>query len=260
MSDQDRGAYTPQTDTPLSFDARYSRGSGERPLPMTLIISGVVLVVLILALVLFYRSGVRHSGQAPQVVGAPVADTKAPPSSGADGSEPAAGLQVYKTEGTPPTEMKPATTLAPPPETPAPRPAPAAKPIVSADLRPAQPSVTTAPAPLAATPVAKPVARPVKPPQTIEAAVDASTAPTASASGPVAQIGAFSSQALAEKGWNDVAAIEPGKMAGKTKKVEVATRDGKTFYRAFVGGFGSKADASAFCASLTAAGKGCIVK
>jgi len=49
-------------------------------------------------------------------------------------------------------------------------------------------------------------------------------------------------------------------MAGKTKKVEVANRDGKTFYRAFVGGFASRSDASAFCASLVAAGKGCIVK
>jgi len=260
MSDQDRGAYTPQTDTPLSFDARYSRGSGERPLPVTLIISGVVLVVLILALVLLYRHGVRHSGQAPQVIGAPVTDTKAPASAGTDTAEPAAGLQVYKTEGTPPAEMKPPTTvLAPPPEEPAPRPAPVAKPVVSADLRPAVPNAVTASLPAAA-PVAKPAVKPAKPPQTIEAAVDASTAPSAAAGGPVAQIGAFSSQALAEKGWNDVAVLQPGKMAGKTKKVEEATRDGKTFYRAFVGGFGSKADASAFCASLVAAGKGCIVK
>ena len=259
MSDQDRGAYTPQTDTPLSFDARYSRGSGERPLPMTLIISGVVLVVLILALVLFYRSGVRHSGQSPEVVGAPVADTKAPASAGAESSDTAAGLQVYKSEATPPTEMKPATTLAPPPEEPAPRPAPAPKPVAQANLRPVQadvapPATVTATLPSAA-PV-KPIAKPAKAPQTIDAAVDQSTA----TSGPVAQIGAFSSQALAEKGWNDVAALQPGKMAGKTKKVEIANRDGKTFYRAFVGGFASKADAGSFCASLVAAGKGCIVK
>jgi len=250
MSDQDRGAYTPQHDTPLSFDARYSRGSGERPVPMTLIVSGVVLLVMIVGVAFAYRVGARHSGQAPQVVGTPVAETKAAASGAAESSDTAAGLQVYKTEGTPPNEMKSPTTLAPPPEQPAPRPTPT-KPVVQADLRPAQPSVA-APPPVAL----KPATKPAKPPQTIDAAVDQST----SESGSVAQIGAFSSQALAEKGWNDVAALQPGKMAGKTKKVEVASRDGKTFYRAFVGGFASRSDASAFCASLVAAGKGCIVK
>jgi cell division septation protein DedD len=250
MSDQDRGAYTPQHDTPLSFDARYSRGSGERPAPMTLIVSGVVLLVMIVGFAIAYRSGARHTGQAPQVVGTPVAETKAAASGGAESSDAAAGLQVYKTEGTPPNEMKAPATLAPPPEQPAPRPAPT-KAVVQADLRPAQPGVT-APPPVAVMPATKPA----KPPQTIDAAVDQST----SESGSVAQIGAFSSQALAEKGWNDVAALQPGKMAGKTKKVEVASRDGKTFYRAFVGGFASRSDASAFCASLVAAGKGCIVK
>ena len=254
MSDQDRGAYTPQHDTPLSFDARYSRGSGERPVPMTLIVSGVVLLVLVIALFVFYRSGVRHMGQSPQVVGATVPETKAPPSAGAESSDAAAGMQIYKAEGTPPDEMKPpVTTLAPPPEAPAPRPAPIAKVAPPAGLRPAAPEAS-APAPVAVAP--KPVVKAVKPPQSIDAAVDQS----AGESGAVAQIGAFSSQALAEKGWNDVAVLQPGKMAGKTKKVEMANRDGKTFYRAFVGGFASKADASAFCSTLTAAGKGCIVK
>jgi len=260
MSDQDRGAYTPQHDAPLSFDARYSRGAGERPLPMTLIVSGVVLLVLIVALFVFYRGGARHMGQAPQVVGTPVAETKAPPSSGADGSDTAAGLAVYKAEGTPRGEMKPAATLAPPPETPAPRPAPINKPVEQVKLRPVQPDTVGAPAaavvPQPAPATSRAAAKPAKPPQTIDAAVDQSLSQTA----PVAQIGAFSSPALAEKGWNDVAALQPGKMAGKTKKVEVATRDGKTFYRAFVGGFASRSDASAFCASLVAAGKGCIVK
>ena len=251
MSDQDRGAYTPQHDTPLSFDARYSRGSGERPVPMTLIVSGIVLVVMVVLFALLYRSGARHSGQSPQVVGTPVADTKAAPSAGAESSDTVAGLQVYKTEGTPPNEMKagrPRWRRRPNSPRRARR---AIKPVLQANLRPA----SAGSRPRSAV-VAKPVAKAGQPPQTIDAAVDQSTAEA----GPVAQIGAFSSQALAEKGWNDVAALQPGKMAGKTKKVEVASRDGKTFYRAFVGGFGSKADASAFCASLVAAGKGCIVK
>ena len=44
MSDPHRGAYTPPTDAPLSFDARQPV-RGARPLPMTLIISAVVLTL-----------------------------------------------------------------------------------------------------------------------------------------------------------------------------------------------------------------------
>ena len=38
MSDHERGAYAPPTDTPLSFDARQPV-RGDRPAPFTLIIS-----------------------------------------------------------------------------------------------------------------------------------------------------------------------------------------------------------------------------
>ena len=48
-------------------------------------------------------------------------------------------------------------------------------------------------------------------------------------------------------------------MAGKTRKVEAATKDGKTFYRAYVAGFGSKAEAASFCAALKAKDKPCFV-
>jgi cell division septation protein DedD len=106
-----------------------------------------------------------------------------------------------------------------------------------------------------------------KPIKLAQAAVAAkpATAPAADAApavagGVVAQIGAFSSEALAQKGWSDVAALVPGQMSGKTRKVEEASRDGKTFYRAFVGGFASKAAAQSFCASLAARGHGCMVK
>ncbi len=60
MSDHDRGAYTPNTDAPLSFDARQSRG--RRAFPTTLLISLVVLIGLTLAIFMFYRSGVRGAG------------------------------------------------------------------------------------------------------------------------------------------------------------------------------------------------------
>ena len=74
------------------------------------------------------------------------------------------------------------------------------------------------------------------------------------------QIGAYSSSALAGKGWSDIAAAFPGDMSGKGKLVEGVDKDGKTLYRAAVSGFASRADAVAFCAKLKDAGRACIVK
>ena len=74
------------------------------------------------------------------------------------------------------------------------------------------------------------------------------------------QIGAFSSPALADKGWNDVARLMPGDMIGKTKRVEPVSKDPGSLYRAYVGGFASKAEASAFCDQLKAANQRCMVK
>ncbi|MBQ1540927.1 sporulation protein [Caulobacter sp. CCUG 60055] len=275
MTDQDRGAYTPHADAPLSFDARQSR-DGRRPVPMTLILSGLVLAVLVVALVLFYRSGVRHAGDQPQPVGAPVASMKsaAPPS--AQPSEPTAGLQVYNDNGTP---QAAAPNFAPPPEQPMARPAPApvvpaAQPTTPIQAQPLRPAQTAAAEPPAAPPAAKPApatAAATPPVKTAEAAPKPATAaatpaktaapaakPASGAS--VVQIGAFSSAALADKGWNDVAKVLPGQMAGKTKRVETIDKDGSTFYRTFVGGFANHADAVAFCESLKFVGKTCIVK
>ena len=216
------------------------------------------------------------------MVGTPVADTKTAPSGDVASSDPAAGLQIYKAEASPPGEggAQPATsaTLAPPPEAPSPRPV-AATPVDQANLRPAQAQapvqatpVQAAPAPVAAVAAAPPVvaapvaakAKPVKIAKAAKPAIAATASKTEVAEiptgAPVAQIGAFSSSALAEKGWSDVAVLMPGKMAGKTRKVEMASSGGKTFYRAFVGGFASKAAAQSFCASLKAASHGCMVK
>ncbi len=106
--------------------------------------------------------------------------------------------------------------------------------------------------PVAAKPVAaKPVA--AKP-----AAAPAATAAAAGAAS--VQIGAYSSQELAAKGWSDLAGAYGGDMKGKGKHFEPVTRDGKTLYRAAVTGFASKDSAVAFCAKLKAAGHACIVK
>lgn len=278
MTDHDRGAYTPQNDAPLSFDARRSSGGG-RPLPMTLMISGMVLVILVIGVVYFYRTGVRQPNGAPQVVGAPVGATKAPPPASEQPSDAAAGLQVYKSETPPVSKAQgsspPAAEAAPPaapvqaapkftpaPEQPAPRPVVHTAPPAAVITSP--PAATATPLAAAVKPAAKPAIAAKPPigakPSVVAKAPAAPPAAPSTAGGALVQIGAFSSAALADKGWNDVAKVLPGAMTGKTKTVQVVDKDGVTFYRTSVGGFASHADAASFCASLKAAGKSCIVK
>jgi cell division protein FtsN len=117
-----------------------------------------------------------------------------------------------------------------------------------ANVAPAKPA--PAPAATEAASAAKP-----KPPEP-------TPTPAASSGGGKAmvQIGAFSSAALAQQGWTDTAHLLPGQMAGKSRGVEETSKGGKTFYRAYVGGFASKAEAADFCAALKAKAKPCFVK
>lgn len=309
MSDHDRGAYTPPTDAPLSFDPRQPV-RGSRPLPFTLIISVLVLLGVAAAIFVFYRSGVRQAGQPPQAVGAPVSAMKAPPPAEAQPQDPAAGLQIYKTEGGKAAPGPAAPTFTPGPEQPQARPQPAqpkvvTAPITPAALPPAAPSaaatpaqptptlrpsipaqapVAAAPAPAAKveTPAPKPVAAAPKaekapPPAAKPAPAKAEAKPEAKAAKPeaakvapapaagakggsVVQIGAVSSQALADKAWSDAAAVAPGLAAGKGKNVEKVDVNGKTLFRTQVTGFADRAAATAFCDKLKAAGKACFVK
>jgi cytoskeletal protein RodZ len=271
MSDPHRGAYTPPTDAPLSFDARQPV-RGSRPLPMTLIISAVVLATLVVAVLLIYRGGVRGPNEPPRTVGEPVAQMKAaPPAGTAQPADPASGLQIYKSEA---PEASP--TFAAQPEAPLarPTPPPPSAPVQTATLQPAKPAPAGPAAPVSAAPANKPASKPA---QTIEglatAAVSpraptpvatkpaAAPAPAASAGGPASvQIGALSSTALADKAWSDAARIAPGLAAGKGKRVEAIDKNGTTLYRTAVTGFASRAEAKAFCDALSAAGKSCFVK
>jgi hypothetical protein len=74
------------------------------------------------------------------------------------------------------------------------------------------------------------------------------------------QIGAFSSAALADKGYQDVAALEPATIRGRGKHVEAVQKDGHTLYRTSVTGFADREQAGAFCDALKAKGRICFVK
>ena len=271
MSDHERGAYTPPTaDAPLSFDPRQPV-RGARPIPFTLILSVLVLAALVAAIFVFYQSGVRQAGQAPQTVGEPVGGIKSAAPAEAQPQDPAAGLQIYRSdEGAPPEAVAPNFT--PPPEEPAPRPMPTPKVVVTQAppvqaapppaaaaaqaLKPALPAAAPPPAPAQKVAAAPPAPKPAPPPAKKDEPAPAKVA----AGGAVVQIGAVSSTALADKAWKDAVAAAPGLGAGKGKSVEKIEKNGGTLYRTAVTGFASKADAQAFCAKLTAAGKSCFVR
>jgi len=260
MSDHDRGAYTPPTEEPLAFDARVTRT--RRPLPMTLIASAVVLVVLVAAVVLFYRSGVRGANEPPRVVGETVAELKTPPAEEARPIDQAAGLEVYVDDGSGAPVAAP--TFAPPPEQPQPRPQPTAPVEVAtlppaaaappAAIRPSQPAPAPVPAKAAPAPTPAPAKAAPAPIQVAQA-----PAPAAAGGSASVQIGAFSSTAIADAEFAKVKAAFASQTAGRGKKVEAVERNGQTLYRTLVTGF-SKADAQAFCAALRASGRSCLVK
>jgi hypothetical protein len=231
-----------------------------------------------LAVFMYYRAGVRPAGGQPPAVGQPVASVKtAPaPTDEAKSDDPFSNLDVYAAQNVPATASAAAKpTFAPPPEQPEPRSAAAAglkvqtvepsavhavpgwKPE-AVKPAPAAPTALASAAPAAApAPAAKPL--PAKPAPAPAQTAKAETAPAGGGAAAV-QIGAFSSTALADKGFSEVAAAFPGPMAGKAKKVEALQHDGKTLYRGLITGFSSHASAEAFCATLKAAGRSCIVR
>ncbi|HET9160866.1 MAG TPA: SPOR domain-containing protein, partial [Caulobacteraceae bacterium] len=252
MTDQNRGAYTPQSDAPLSFDARRAGGS-RGPMPITLIFSVLILLALLVGggVAILYHNGARKAGEPPQPVGEAVGSMKAAPEMQ---NAPAARPQEAATTGAP--------NFTPPPEQ------PAARPIETTPLPPppappkattqpvGQPTAVPEPKPEAAKPAPVAKAEPVRPapvaktaaPKVAEAAPKTAPAPKTAAAGSfTVQIGAYSTSALAANGWNEVAKMMPGEMAGKTREVDTVQRDGKTLYRARIGGFASRGEAERMC-------------
>lgn len=117
---------------------------------------------------------------------------------------------------------------------------PAAKPPAAAAPVPVQPK----PAPPAAKPAPEP--KPLLPPT-------AST-PAPSGGGGAIQLGAFSSDALANKAWKSLSG-RFGFLSGLSHSVNAVTVNGKTLYRLRANG----TDAASTCAKLKVAGEACSV-
>lgn len=249
--DGGRGAYTPpdEDDLPFdrqSYDARrgggYGRGApiggGGKAPPMTLIVSAVLLLGLIVAVVVFYRAGLRSSTDAPPAVGTPVPQMKVEAPIDAQPIDPEAGIDVYRA----PESVDAVPTYTPPPEAVQPRPAP--RPIDAAPLpAPAKPAPAT-PAPAApATPAPE------------KAAPAPATGGTAGV-----QIGAFSTPSIADREFSAVTSRYAALTRGATKRVqEVTASNGSTVYRTTVTGL-SRDQAQRLCAAIRADGDDCFVR
>jgi len=270
-----------RSDRPLAFEGRGYDAPPPRggPAPVTLIASLVILALVGGGVFYLYRSGVRAPSGPPAPVGAPVGDIRvaAPPQ--APQTDPAAGLSVYKDD---PNAAAP--KFAPPPEQPAARPlapAPVAAAPVGASVlypvsaSPASAGVQTAPAatakpakaPTIDTILAENTAAPAKPLIKAKPAADAAPVaakveakPASKTRGFVVQIGAFSSEALADKSWDQAAGAAPGQMAGKGKRVAPLAKNGATLYRTSITGFSTRTEAQSLCVKLTAAGRTCFVR
>ncbi len=292
MSDPDHRDRS-RSEPPLTID-RQSAAPQRGPAPVTLIVSVILLAVVAGGVFLMYRGGSRGAAEAPQPLGAPLGDVRAAAPAQPQSPDAGAGLTISKDD---PNAAAAAPTLAPAPEAPlpesAPAPAPAPAPVPAAPpsaqgpgtpaptVSPAAKSPFLKPAPAGSAPASthadeksdeigkllapatkpKPKPKPVTPPTEVQPA-KAAKAPAAdkpSEGAAVVQIGAFSSERLADKEWGKAAALAPGAMAGKGKRVVPVTKDGATLYRTSITGFATRAQAQALCDRLKAQGETCFV-
>jgi hypothetical protein len=224
-------------------------------------------VLVVGAVFYMYRAGARAPGGPPQAVGAPLGDVRAPAPPQPAAADPSAGLTISKDDA---GGASPSPTLAPPPEQPLPPPA------AESPLPPPPPPPRGAEATAAPSSAGQAAPRGNEPPDTIGGLIASAARPQAPAKSPanakaaaaakpadgpaVVQIGAFSSEALADEEWSKAAAVAPGAMAGKGKRVAPLTKDGETLYRTSITGFASRGEALALCDRLKTAGGTCFVR
>ncbi|MFT4075353.1 MAG: SPOR domain-containing protein [Asticcacaulis sp.] len=288
MSDKDRGTYSPPTEDNLNYETRRAPASRDKA-PVTLIISGICLVVLLLVVVIFYNYGMNKHGKIAPEVGDSLGDIKegqiqdAQPLSDQDlsdsgvtafapgaeepGARPAASastvdiapLPAAPIEGPLPSQAGSVAANPPAPSVPVPAPAAPAsaapKPVVSsAATNPPVIKPTVKPA----TPVLTPP-KPVTAPAASSAAPVASVKPAAASGGAAVQIGAYDTPEIANKEYAKVASSYGLFVGGAGKRVEKVTTPNGTFYRTAFTGL-SPEKAKSFCSALKASGHDCIVK
>lgn len=190
-------------------------------------------------------SGTPGANEAPIAV-AP-APTPPPAAAGPGGftrTAPAAGDATGFRPGVPATQPTPAKPVATIP----------AKPVTTAPVAPKPVATPPKPVATAPTPAApKPVATPPKPVASAPAPAPAKPAATTGGSGLV-QLGAFSSQAAANKAWSRLSG-RFSYLSGASHQIVPTTANGATVYRLRA----RTGDASGMCSKLKVAGESCMV-
>lgn len=271
MSNDDRGTYSPPTEDNLSYETR--RPASRDQAPVTLIISGICLVILLVIVVVLYSSGLNKRGKLAPEVGDSVGDFK---SGQVQDAKPLSDNDLNLDDGSnvsfaPGAEAPASRTadkdVAPPPAAPVTGPlpsqadtaasaVPSSAPAVSAAATSSPPALRTpaAAASVSSSAAARPV---VKPP---EASTASSTAPKPAATGGTSvQIGAYDSTGSADAEYAKVASSYGLFVGGAGKKVEKVTTANGTFYRTMFTGLSAE-KARSFCAALKANGRDCIIR
>ncbi len=256
MLDEERGTYSPPTEDNLSYETR--RRPRRDQAPLTLIISGIFLMLLLIAVVIFLNSSMNKHGHVPPEVGDTLGDLK--DSTKVQDAQPLSDQDLANPDGD-----GGSARFAPGSEAPAVRDAPQS----TVDAAPPAAAPITGPLPSQA---GNPALQTTPVPGAVSASASASSvavvkpvpAPAAAlpagSGGAMVQIGAFTSTDLANSEYNRLASSYGLFLGGTSKRIEkVETADG-TRYRTLFTGFTSADKAKSFCSALKAAGHDCFVK
>lgn len=273
----------------LDYDVDASEAPARRPSRWAAAIGALASVALLAGVVAWsYRLGVRDANDVP-VIRAVAGPTKVQPEDAGGAQFAHQGRAVYDLmAGAPDAPATP--QLAPaaealaaedvPAETPAPRARPpeAPAPVATADAGAVAPA--SAPAPVSASEIdalvsevisqtptgAAPERSPPAPPRPhADAAADGPTTATVSPAAPIApsgfevQLGAYLSEAEAQRQWDGFAARNGDLLAGSAPVISPLESDGRMLYRLRTAAFSDVDDARETCAALLSRGEQCLV-
>lgn len=295
MPQHERGLYEPGEDVRVYDASEEDEDVEGSRLPLLIVLALLVLAMFAGFVWLAYSEGVaRGRGETP-VITADAGPARVAPENPGGAAEPYKGFKIYEqpappdddtaqaapapAASSPPPATKPALTETPAPAAPvkaqapvapakvaAAAPVPKPAPALKASQLPPQPATPIGPAtappralnaasaPVAASPAPKPVV----------AAAPIPTTPVASApmaaGASVLQIGAYKSQADADRAWTTYKTKHASLLAGYAPDVkQVDLGEKGTWFRLRIAGFPSKDVASALCDRLKADGGGCFL-
>ncbi|MEP6829929.1 MAG: SPOR domain-containing protein [Rhizomicrobium sp.] len=299
MPQHERGLYEPGEDVRVYDSSEEDEDVEGSRLPLLIVLALLVLAMFAGFVWLAYSEGVaRGRGETP-VITADAGPARVAPENPGGAAEPYKGFKIYEQPAppdddtaqaaaapvSPPPATKPALTETPAPAppakveapaapvkvaaaAPAPKPAPALKasqlpPQPAAPIGPATApprTLNTASAPVVAPPAPKPVAAAAPPAPSIPVASPPVASMPIAAGASVLQIGAYKSQADADRAWATYKTKHASLLAGYSPDVkQVDLGEKGTWFRLRIAGFPSKDVASALCDRLKADGGGCFL-